>query len=129
MNVVLKEWVEKAEEDFRVASSSARARKYPVHNAVCFHAQQCVEKYLKAILVTNRMDYGKTHDLEVLVTMCLQRYPLWESWRASMKILSAYAVAFRYPGESAGKEEAQEALRIMRLCRTEFRATLGLSRH
>ena len=40
------EWIEKAEEDYHVAISLRRLRRHPAHNAVCFHAQQCVEKYL-----------------------------------------------------------------------------------
>ena len=41
------EWVEKAEEDFHVAQREGRARKFPSHNATCFHAQQCAEKVIR----------------------------------------------------------------------------------
>lgn len=50
MNSSVNEWIEKAEEDYRVALTLRRLRRHPTHNAVCFHAQPCVEKYLKAIL-------------------------------------------------------------------------------
>ena len=50
MSPLTQEWVEKAEEDFRVATREYRARKHPAYNAACFHAQQCAEKYLKARL-------------------------------------------------------------------------------
>lgn len=43
-------WVEKAEGDFIAAGRELRARKQPVYHVVCFLTQQCVEKYLKAIL-------------------------------------------------------------------------------
>lgn len=42
-----KEWVSKAEGDWRVAQREMAATD-PVNDAVCFHAQQCVEKYLTA---------------------------------------------------------------------------------
>ena len=42
------EWVAKAEGDFAVMEREARVRKKPNYDAVCFHAQQCAEKYLKA---------------------------------------------------------------------------------
>jgi len=42
------EWLEKAEEDYTVASS-LHADRTP--GAICFHCQQCVEKWLKAALV------------------------------------------------------------------------------
>ena len=47
---IVKEWVDKAEGDFTTASREWRARKCRNHDAVCFHAQQCIEKYLKALL-------------------------------------------------------------------------------
>ena len=32
-------------------------------DTVCFHAQQCVEKYLKAFLVLEGIDFPKAHDI------------------------------------------------------------------
>lgn len=40
------EWVAKAEGDFAVMEREARVRKKPNYDAMCFHAQQCAEKYL-----------------------------------------------------------------------------------
>ena len=48
MKASTREWVKKAEEDFLAASSLERRRCKPLWNIVCFHAQQTVEKYLKA---------------------------------------------------------------------------------
>ena len=62
------EWIEKAEEDFRVATTLCRLRKNPVHNAVCFHAQQCVEKYLKAILEKKVLLFGKSMHCQFYLT-------------------------------------------------------------
>ena len=42
------EWVEKAEGDRATALRELRASHAPNYDAVCFHAQQCIEKYLKA---------------------------------------------------------------------------------
>jgi len=42
MKPLTREWVEKAEEDFRVARREQGA-KPAAYNAVCFHAQQCEE--------------------------------------------------------------------------------------
>ena len=50
MNPLTREWIEKAEGDFATAGRELRARKNPNYEAACFHAQQCAEKYLKAIL-------------------------------------------------------------------------------
>ena len=43
-------WVVRAEEDYMLMRSSLR-RKVPLLYGATFHAQQCVEKYLKALLV------------------------------------------------------------------------------
>lgn len=43
-------WVSKAEEDYVMARSVMR-RKKPFTGIVCFHAQQCAEKYMKGMLV------------------------------------------------------------------------------
>jgi HEPN domain-containing protein len=45
-------WVQRAEEDYAIAAASVR-RKQPWTYGACFHAQQCAEKYLKAILVAH----------------------------------------------------------------------------
>jgi HEPN domain-containing protein len=49
MKPLTSEWVEKAEGDFATAGREIRVRKTPNFDAVCFHAHQCAEKYLKAI--------------------------------------------------------------------------------
>ena len=42
-------WVRKAEEDVQ-ATRELAARQPPLRDIVCFHCQQAVEKYLKALL-------------------------------------------------------------------------------
>ncbi|MFO7535941.1 MAG: HEPN domain-containing protein [Kiritimatiellia bacterium] len=120
------EWVEKAEEDFQVALSLGRVRRYSAHNAVCFHAQQCVEKYLKAILEKHESVVHKIHALPVLLDQCVVAYPSLISLRPDMVRLSVYAVEFRYPGESATNGDAKIAISIMKLARAHLRAILGL---
>ncbi len=54
-------WVERAEEDYAIASASLRRKKAWTYGA-CFHAQQCAEKYLKAALVARGQVFPKVHD-------------------------------------------------------------------
>jgi HEPN domain-containing protein len=70
MKPLTREWVVKAEEDYRVARREQHA-KPPAHTAVCFHAQQCVEKYLKALLQEHELSFSRTHDLEALMMLGL----------------------------------------------------------
>lgn len=125
MNELTKEWVEKAEGDFNTALREYRARKAPNYDAACFHAQQCIEKYMKARLQAAGTPFGKTHDLITILELCIPIEPLWEAFRTSLIILNRYAVDFRYPGESATREEAKEAVYIMRNLRDAMRKVLG----
>ena len=74
----IRPWIYKAEEDYRAALTLARKRKDPVPDNVCFSAQQCVEKYLKAFLVYHRKGFPKTHDLAELLKIAFVVDPLLE---------------------------------------------------
>jgi hypothetical protein len=66
------EWVTKAEGDFLTAGRELRARKSPNYDAVCFHAQQCAEKYLKAVLQETDRHIPKIHNLIELMLLCIE---------------------------------------------------------
>ncbi len=83
MKPLTSEWVAKAEGDFIVAERLLRARKQPVYDAICFHAQQCAEKYLKAFLQENDRDVPKTHKLLDLLKLCLEIDPVLEFLNAA----------------------------------------------
>jgi hypothetical protein len=53
------EWVAKAEDDFAVMERECQVGVHPSYDAVCFHAQQCAEKYLKARLCEAGVAFGK----------------------------------------------------------------------
>lgn len=124
---LVKEWVEKAEGDYATAQRELRVRKNPNYDAVCFHAQQCAEKYLKALLQDAGIRSGKTHNLPVLLNLIVVKKPLLESIRPTVILLNEYAVEFRYPGESADKPMAREAMKSSRELRITLRAALGLA--
>jgi len=63
-----REWVKKAEADFRGARSLARQTP-SLHDLVCFHSQQCAEKYLKALLEELGIAIAKSYDLEKLLAV------------------------------------------------------------
>ena len=111
MNEVVQEWINKAEGDFLTATREADAGP-PNYDAVCFHAQQCVEKLLKALLMTKGKIPPKTHDLTVLDSLLRSVCAEWSWPIEQLRLLSSAAVIFRYPGESAGPEEANAALAV-----------------
>jgi HEPN domain-containing protein len=120
MNPLTAEWIEKALADLATAGREMRARKDPNYDAVCFHAQQCVEKLLKAALTETGPDFSRTHDLNHLLDLILPVHPLWEAFRSGFQELVAYAVEYRYPGESSTKEMAQTALKAAKAFSKEF---------
>ncbi len=126
MKTKTREWVQKAENDFTVATQILRRRKDIVPDAASFFCQQCVEKYLKARLVESGIAFPRTHDLLVLLNLCLPIEPLWSSFSKPVDNMSDYAVDFRYPGHSASLSEAKEALKNYRSIRAEVRRSFGL---
>ncbi len=126
MKASTREWIAKAEEDFGVATTLARPRKRPLWAPVCFHAQQSVEKYLKARLNEASLPVHKTHDLEQLLNQVLAVEPLWAAFRPALKTLTDAAVLPRYPGNVFTKAEAQRALKTSKAFRKEARLSFGL---
>jgi HEPN domain-containing protein len=121
----MREWVVKAETDYKAALALARQRKNPLPEVVCFHCQQCAEKYLKAFLVSRGMPFPKTHDLIALKNLCAEQDSDFERIHDWLESLEGYDVAIRYPGETATIEDAREALAAMKEMRRFVRDRLG----
>jgi HEPN domain-containing protein len=126
MKPMTAEWVAKAEADFATAQRESRVRKNPNYDAICFHYQQCAEKYLKARLREAEIPFSKIHDLVILLEQVIKVEPNWEIFREDLAYLSDFAVAFRYPGESADKKSAVEAKRLCSFFRKIARSSLRL---
>jgi HEPN domain-containing protein len=126
MKPLTKEWVSKAEGDFVSAVRELRAKKSPNYDSACFHAQQCAEKYLKAILQENNIEFGKTHNLSALLDKAITKYPLLEGLRSVLHALNVFAIDYRYPGESADKELASQAVKLCGEVRGVIRRNLHL---
>jgi len=77
MSQLVDEWIRKAVADLQTAKRESRVRRNPNFDAVCFHAQQAVEKMLKAKLASERRDIPRTHDLTKLLDVVLDTEPLW----------------------------------------------------
>lgn len=79
---------------------------------MCFHAQQCAEKALKAVLVAHSVAFPKTHSLAVLLDLLKAAGVTILQEVDEAFSLTQYAVMTRYPGawEQVSTEEAQAAL-------------------
>jgi HEPN domain-containing protein len=124
-NTVVLEWVEKAENDLKNAAYTLKMGKECPTDTVCFHAQQCVEKYLKALLVLKGIEFPKTHDMERLLAL-LPAHLRPTLTGEERDRLTDYATVMRYPGccEPVPLSEARHAVAIARRIRGQARKHL-----
>lgn len=120
------EWIAKADEDYGAALDLHRLRNPKRASIVCFHCQQCAEKYLKGFLTRYEVHFRKAHDLRELRGLCVAIDPSFDLITEPLLVLNAYAVDVRYPGLSATKEEARDAIKQIKQVRRFIRARLGL---
>lgn len=118
-------WVDKAEEDYKLAQLSLR-RKLPLTYGATYHAQQCGEKYLKALLVDRGLIPPRTHDLVALSNQCVYAGIMIPVSTADQQRLSDYAMQSRYPGNDPTVDEAKDALSIAKAIRKFARKLLSL---
>jgi len=107
------QWLAKAGDDLRAAEDLLREGR-PYRWIICYHAQQAVEKYLKAYLVHGDVEPPRVHDLADLLKAVESANPALAAQLREVRSLSGYAVASRYPGDAPTPtlEETQEAVRL-----------------
>lgn len=96
MKQTTREWVQKAEDDFVMAKQIGRSKKL-LHDGVCFHCQQCAEKYLKALLDDLALVIPRTHNLDDLLGLLTTHHPKLRALRRGLIYLTDFAVDYRYP--------------------------------
>ncbi len=63
--------LKKADSDLKIVNLMRISKDYEIDFEIyMFHLQQAVEKFLKAILIKNEIEYMRTHDLEILFDKC-----------------------------------------------------------
>jgi len=116
-------WMEKARLDLR-AGDADLSHDPPFCGDAMFHAQQAVEKALKAFLAWHESPFRKTHDLRELFSACYLADPSLASLGERAEGLTPYAWVFRYPGESEEPERG-DAERALGLAREVYEAILA----
>jgi HEPN domain-containing protein len=112
MNETVREWVAKAEADYATAKRERAVENEPNNDVICFLCQQCIEKLMKAVLVSLPMTFPPTHDLVELGRLLGRVVPKWSWDETELQALSLCAVDYRYPGESADSADAAQAIDI-----------------
>lgn len=118
-------WIDHAEDDMNAAGKLVRGRKPSIYGA-CFHAQQCAEKYMKALLVVKGKRFPMIHDLVMINNLLQQAEVTMEIPENALALLSSYAIRARYSGDRPEMEDAKEAIEIAKSVRKFCRGFLGL---
>ena len=69
-------WMKKARQDLKSAKVLFSGTD-PVLDTAVYHTQQCAEKALEAFLDSNNHPVVRTHDLSVLVDLCVEISPVF----------------------------------------------------
>lgn len=118
------DWLRKAEGDARSARILFEAPD-PVLDNVCFLAQQCVEKLLKALLQEQGIRFPRTHVLVELAKKAQPILPGIVELEEDLRDLTS-CVEARYPDVDVSEEKANRAMRTMASVRSLVRPALGL---
>lgn len=111
----VKNWFIMAEIDLRAAKA---INKEGIFSAVCFHAQQVVEKILKGLILYYENEVPKTHDLMLLLNKLIKHQPDFKKYKENCEFLNKFYVPTRYPDAFPGslpeglpnKKDASESL-------------------
>lgn len=108
-----RQWVGHANDDMRVARHTLTLPDECPYRLVAYHAQQCVEKYLKAYLVLRGIDFPFTHNIARLLELCSEQ-STWADELKDAEELTPFAITARYPGddEPVSDVEARRAVDI-----------------
>jgi HEPN domain-containing protein len=96
-NDYLKNWLFRANEDVLVIENLFESEPEMFSSSICFHAQQAVEKFLKAFLVYHDIDFPKTHDLDYLLIECKKIND--QIFDIDLGSLTDFGVSIRYPDD------------------------------
>lgn len=107
---IIKEWISKADEDFEFALVNLEEGR-PFTAQICFHFQQSVEKYLKAYIISDDLEFRKTHDLPALLETCISKNSSFKQLSEDCEYLTIFYIETRYPVHWPTNYTKEEALK------------------
>lgn len=119
-------WVDKAEQDLAAARTLLGA-EIPLLFPACFHAQQAIEKFIKAYLTRRQVEFPKTHSIRELVDL-VSCHDEDLGVRLEPAIdLTPFGVEGRYPGDwpEPSEDEATDAVSLVERLAEILRGELG----
>lgn len=113
---IAEKWLKKSYTDLRVAEKLLEIGEEPW--VIAFHAQQAVEKALKAYLVLHGRHFGKIHNIARLIDLCSEiDKDFKQLYEIGVEELYPLTIEARYPdtGVEVTMDEAEEAVRKAKL--------------
>lgn len=99
------DWIKRAQGDLILAQQPLPEGAF--FEDLCFHAQQAVEKALKAVYRHHNLPFQYTHDLAFLVTGLIDNQIDVPEMVQNAAILTTFAWQARYPGVNEPVEESE----------------------
>ena len=122
---VIQEWLQKADDDFDFAVSVLEDTTF--YGQICFHFQQAAEKYLKAVIVADDLEFKKIHDLIALIKLCSKSRPDLEDLIPHCRFLNPFYIDTRYPVHwptNYTRESARQAQKAAETIRNTIKSSL-----
>jgi HEPN domain-containing protein len=104
---IVRAWMIKARNDLLAARQIGSLPDGPLDTAI-YHCQQAAEKAIKGFLAFRDHRLERSHDIEHLVELASAYEPKFKLHEDAAIILTPYATAYRYPGESAALEPSRD---------------------
>jgi len=95
---------EKGEEDRYIFERIANDPQAP-ESGIGFHAQQAVEKFMKAVLASRAIEFPRTHNLALLLDMLADNGVPWPPEGEELIRLTPYGAHFRYDLPASDRTE------------------------
>jgi HEPN domain-containing protein len=101
------EWMQIADEDLYSAQMLNELIRKP-YEIICYHCAQALEKYLKSYLTYNNIIPQKTHNLLVLLELCVEKDNRFEDIRTECGILNRFTNEIRLSTQNRNKDRRCE---------------------
>ena len=121
----VQQWLKKANLDLQAAKLLC-AGELDDYFVSGFHAQQAVEKYIKAFLVRYQIEFPKTHDIRRLRQLVARQNATLAERLESADVLTPYGVDMRYPEEFevVSQKRAEQAVALAEWVKAEILAEI-----
>jgi HEPN domain-containing protein len=122
----IRNWIKKAENDLKIGNDEMGTQE-PARDMVCFHMQQCAEKYLKTFLIFHDNEYPRSHNLEGLLELCFRiDRDFQDLIEIGVQELTKYATTLCYAENfySPSPEETDRAIELAQKVRDFVRSKM-----